>query len=106
MLLIILSLAVITVNQQPVSVKEIHLPKVVVRQVNPLISTYYQYVINNISVGNFALASQMVSKAPSQYSELNSNLSALIFYLQFSIKLYFFLAQEYYLLKINEVKVN
>ena len=102
LLLFILSLAVITVNQQPVSVKEIHLPKVVVRQVNPLISTYYQYVINNISVGNFALASQMVSKAPNHYSELNSNLSALIFYLQSLLNSTSLSSKEYYLLKINE----
>ncbi len=102
MLLIILSLALITVNQQPVSVKEIHLPKVVVRQVNQLISTYYQYVIYNISVGNFALASQMVSKAPNHYSELNSNLSALIFYLQSLLNSTSLSSKEYYLLKINE----
>lgn len=102
LLLFILSLAVITVNQQPVSVKEIHLPKVVVRQVNQLISTYYQYVINNISVGNFALASQMVSKAPNHYSELNSNLSALIFYLRSLLNSTSLSSKEYYLLKINE----
>jgi hypothetical protein len=102
LLLIILTLAAITVNQQPVSVKEIHLPKVVVKQVKPLISTYYQYVINNISVGNFALASQMVSKAPIQYSDLNSNLSALIFYLQSLLSSTSLSSKEYYLLKTNE----
>jgi hypothetical protein len=102
MLLIILSLAVIAVYQQPVSVKEIHLPKVVVRQINQIVSTYYQYVINNISVENFTLALQMVSKAPSQYSELNSNLSALIFYLQSLLNSTSLSSKEYYLLKINE----
>jgi hypothetical protein len=102
LLLIILSLGVIAFNQQPVSVKEIHLPKVFVKQVNPLISTYYQYVINNISVGNFALASQMVSKAPIQYSDLNSNLSALIFYLQSLLNSTSLSSKEYYLLKTNE----
>jgi hypothetical protein len=102
MLLIILSLAVITVYQQPVAVKEIHLPKVVVRQINQIVSTYYQYVINNISVENFSLALQMVSKAPNQYSELNSNLSALIFYLQSLLNSTSLSLKEYYLLKINE----
>ncbi|MCG2871587.1 MAG: hypothetical protein L7H13_04990 [Sulfolobales archaeon] len=102
MLLIILSLAVIAVYQQPVSVKEIHLPKVVVRQINQIVSTYYQYVIDNISVGNFTLALKMVSKAPSQYSELNSNLSALIFYLQSLLNSTSLSSKEYYLLKINE----
>ena len=102
MLLIILSLAVITVYQQPVAVKEIHLPNVVVRQINQIVSTYYQYVINNISVENFTLALQMVSKAPSQYSELNSNLSALIFYLQSLLNSTSLSLKEYYLLKTNE----
>jgi len=102
MLLIILSLAVITVYQQPVTVKEIHLPKVVVRQINQIVSTYYQYVINNISVENFTLALKMVSKAPSQYSELNSNLSALIFYLQSLLNSTSLSSKEYYLLKTNE----
>lgn len=102
MLLIILSLAVITVYQQPPAVKEIHLPKVVVRQINQIVSTYYQYVINNISVGNFTLALQMVSKAPSQYSQLNSNLSALIFYLQSLLNSTSLSLKEYYLLKTNE----
>ncbi|AGJ62283.1 hypothetical protein [Saccharolobus islandicus] len=102
MLLIILSLAVITVYQQPAAVKEIHLPKVVVRQINQIVSTYYQYVINNISVGNFTLALQMVFKAPSQYSQLNSNLSALIFYLQSLLNSTSLSLKEYYLLKTNE----
>jgi hypothetical protein len=102
MLLIILSLAVITVYKQPAAVKEIHLPNVVVRQITQIVSTYYQYVINNISVGNFALALQMVSKAPGQYSELNSNLSALIFYLQSLLNSTSLSLKEYYLLKTNE----
>jgi len=102
MLLIILSLAVINVYQQPVAVKEIHLPKVVIRQFNQIVSTYYQHVINNISVENFTLALQMVSKAPNQYSELNSNLSALIFYLQSLLNSTSLSLKEYYLLKTNE----
>jgi hypothetical protein len=102
MLLIILSLAVITVYQQPVAVKEIHLPNVVVRQINQIVSTYYQYVINNISVENFTLALQLVSKAPNQYSELNSNLSALILYLQSLLNSTSLSLKEYYSLKTNE----
>ena len=102
MLLIILSLAAIAVYQQPVAVKEIHLPKVFVRQINQIVSTYYQDVINNISTGNFTLALQMVSKAPNQYSELNSNLSALIFYLRSLLNSTSLSSKEYYLLKTNQ----
>jgi hypothetical protein len=53
-------------------------------------------------VENFTLALKMVSKAPSQYSELNSNLSALILYLQFLLNSTSLSSKEYYLIKTNE----